>query len=250
LITSVLADIQFDYPSSLATWKNYLSSININKTLPNLPEIESEKERNFITSKNINSTFYSIKNLETRLQKHAIKAPFSGVLVDANVTPGTLISPGQKLGEFIRPAIYELELNVNANLQGFLKIGKTVELQDIEKTKTWKGKVTRINQKIDRNSQTIKIFVEVTAKDLKEGEYLEASVFAKEETSAIEIPRALLVKNHSIYIVKDSVLQLQKVEIVYSNLNSVVIKGLENGLEYISKPVVGSYEGMRVKISK
>ena len=43
MITSILADIQFDYPNSLQTWKNYLTSIDINKSLPNLPKIESEK---------------------------------------------------------------------------------------------------------------------------------------------------------------------------------------------------------------
>jgi len=248
MITSILADIQFDYPNSLQTWKNYLTSIDINKSLPNLPKIESEKENNFITSRNINSTFYSIKNMETRLRKYSIKAPYTGILVDAKVTPGSLINPGMKLGEYIKPNVYELELNVNANLESFLKKGKTVELHNIEKTKTWKGKVTRINQMINRSSQTIKIYVQVVSKELKEGEYLEADVFAKEEANAFEIPRSLLLDNNSVYIVQDSILKLLPVELVYSNLNSVVIKGLENGTEYISKPIVGAYEGMKVVI--
>ena len=247
LITSILPDIQFDYPVSFDMWKAYLGSINIEQQLPVLPKAKSEKEQSYLTGKNVTVTYYNIKNLETRLKKYIIRAPYSGVLVDANITPGSLVSPGQKLGEFIKPDLFELELNVNANLQDFLTKGKTVELSDIEHTTKYTGTVTRINEKIDRASQTVKIFVEVHAKDLKEGEYLEASIGAKSAENAIEIPRSLLVNNDNIYIVKDSSLHLHPVNIYYSGLNSVVIKGLPNDLSYVSKPVTGGFEGMKVK---
>lgn len=248
LITAILPDIQFDYPPSLDKWKMYLNSIDIQKNLPALPTIEEEGEKNYIVGKKVNSTFYSIKNLETRLKKYTIAAPYSGILVEANVTPGTLISPGQKLGEFIRPAIFELELNVNANLQNLLRKGKTVKLHNIERTKEWQGKVTRINDLIDRGSQTIKIFVEVRAKDLKEGEYLEATIDAKEVENAIEIPRTLLIDNKAVYLVEENKLKLENVNVVHSNLNTVVITGLKEGSRYVSKPVSGAFDGMEVKV--
>ena len=248
LLTAILPDIQFDYPTSLTTWKQYLKSINIKQNLPALPIISSEKERNFITGKTIYSTFYSIKNMETRLKKYTITAPYQGVLVEANITPGTLVNPGQKLGEYIKPGVYELELNVNANLQNLLEKGKLVELYNIEKTKHWEGIVSRVNGKIDRSSQTIKIYVEVKANDLKEGEYLVADIYAKEATNAIEIPRSLLVNNKSIYVLDGEVLKLVEVELIYSNLNSIVITGLTDGMEYLSKTVAGAYPGMEVKV--
>lgn len=248
MITGILPDIQFDYASSLTTWNSYLQSIDINKSLPKLPAMASDKENNFITSRNINATYYSIKNMETRLQKYSITAPYAGTLVDAYVTPGTLINPGQKLGEYIKPDVFELELNINANLQEFLEKGKSVSLHNIENTKSWIGKVTRINQKIDRNSQTIKVFVEVSSEDLKEGEYLEAEVFARQEMAAVEIPRALLVNNNAIYMVHDSILVLHELDVVYTKLNSVIAKGLTDGTSYISKPVIGAFDGMKVKI--
>lgn len=247
LITSILADIKFDYPNSLGKWEQYLEAININEKLPELPEVKSKQEKNYITGKTIYSTFYNIRNIEERLKKYSIRAPYKGVLVEALVTPGTLVSPGQKLGTFIKQGVFELELNVNANLQEFLKIGTTVDLTTIEKTKNYKGKVIRVNPLIDRASQTIQIFVEIQSNELKEGEYLQANIDAKEIESGVELDRTLLVNNNSIYTIKEGYLQLIPVNVVYENMNSVVIKGLVDGVEYISKPVPGAFDGMKVK---
>ncbi|MFK8045699.1 MAG: efflux RND transporter periplasmic adaptor subunit, partial [Crocinitomicaceae bacterium] len=117
LITSILPDLRFDYPASFEAWNNYLKSIDIEKRLPELPKPQSEKEESYLTGKSINVTYYNIKNLEARLRKYTISAPYSGVLVDVSINAGALVSPGQKLGEFISPSVFELELNVNANLQ-------------------------------------------------------------------------------------------------------------------------------------
>ncbi len=250
LITGILPDIQFDYPNALEKWQSYLKSIDIESALPPLPKVDSEKESSYLTGKNIYVTFYNIKNLEARLKKYKISAPYTGVLVEANINPGALVSPGQKLGEFIKPYVFELALNVNANLQNFLKIGKEVALSNIEHTQKYTGTVSRINEQIDRATQTIEIFVEVTAKDLKEGEYLEAMIDAKPAENMMEIPRTLLVNNQFIYTVTDSVLHVTPVHIFYASLDKVVIDGLADGTQYVTKPISGGYEGMKIKVVK
>ena len=247
LLTSILPDIQFDYPASLNTWNAYLNDIDIEKNLPELPKPSSVKEENYLIGKNINGTYYNIKNLEARLKKYLISAPYSGVLIETNINPGALVSPGQKLGEFIQPYVFELELNVNANLQDFLAVGKQVDLSNIEHTQHYIGTVSRINEKIDRGTQTIKIFVEVNSKDLKEGEYLEANIYAKPAENMIQIPRTLLVNNEAIYTVTDSTLHLTPVNVFYASLDSVVIGGLKEGIQYVTKPVSGGFEGMKIK---
>lgn len=249
-IIGILADIQFDYSESIETWKNYLNSIDVDKNLPSLPKSKSDKEEQFISGKNINTSYYNIKNLETRLKKHTIYSPFSGVLVQADITPGTLINQGQKLGEFIKPNTFELELNVNSSLKSFLKIGKKVKLNNINHTSTWDGKVVRINPQININSQTIQIFVEVYAEELNEGEFLEAEINANEIIDAIEIPRKLLIDNSSIYIVENHQLVSKHIQIAFHNSNSVVITGLENGITILREPIPGAFEGMTVKIKK
>ena len=95
------------------------------------------------------------------MSKYRIQAPFDGVLTETLVTEGTLVRSGQKLGEFIKTGIYELEVSVSKTYSDLLKVGERVKLNDLDKTRTYTGKVTRINARVDQTSQTIKAFIEV-----------------------------------------------------------------------------------------
>lgn len=247
-ITSIMPDIRFDYPDEYEKWQNYLTSFDINKPTPKLPEVSTEKEKYFISGRGINTAYYNVKNLEVKFQKYNLRAPYNGVLTEALVTPGTLIRSGQKLGEFIDPSSYEMEVSVNAAYASLLKKGNKVKLHNLEKTREYEGKVIRINGRVDVASQTIKAFIEVAHDDLKEGMYLEADLNARSETNAIEISRNLLIANKQLYMVKDSLLALIDVNPVYFSAETVVIKGLEEGTLLLSKLVPGAYEGMKVKI--
>ena len=248
LIASIMPDLRLDYPNSFEKWNNYLKNFSINKAVQPLPEPSSDKEKYFITGKNIYTTYYTIKNLEARLGKYNIRAPFNGVLTETLVTNGTLVRAGQKMGEFIDTSVFELPLSVNGGFADILTVGKSVKLQNLEKTKTWEGKVSRINGKIDQTSQTVQVFITVKGKDLREGMYLEAIVPAKTVNNAIEINRKLLVENKSVYIVKDNALDLVTITPVHFNENTVVIRGLDNGVQLIAKPIAGAYVGMPVKL--
>lgn len=247
-IASIMPDLRLDYPNEFQKWEDYLNLFDFDKSTPPLPETNSDKEKFFISGRNIYTTYYNVKNLEVRLSKYALRAPFNGILTEALVNQGTLIRQGQKLGEFIDPSNYEMEIAVNANYKELMQIGKTVELHDLEKTKRWQGKVVRINGKIDQASQTLKVFIQVAGEGLKEGMYLEADLQAKTEQNAFEISRKLLVNNENVYQVKDTVLMLTPVRTVYFSDQTAVIKGLENGTKILSKPVPGAYDGMVVKI--
>ena len=78
--------------------------------------------------------------------------------------------------------------------------------------------------------------------------YLEAHLVAKSEQDAFEIPRKLLVNNQSVYVLKDSVIDLERVNPVYFTDETVVIKGLDNGTPMVSRIVPGAYPGMVVKV--
>jgi len=247
-ITAIMPDIRLDYPKEFQKWQAYLNSYDINKTTPKLPVINSNKEKYFISGRGINTAYYNVKNLEVKLGKYSLRAPYYGVLTEALVTPGSLVRAGQKLGEFIDPSVYEMEVSVNAEFADLLKKGNVVALHNLEKTKEYSGTVIRINGKVDATSQTIKAYIQVAHKDLREGTYLEADLTARSENDAIEISRKLLVDNKQLYIVRDSILDLIEVEPVYFSAETAVIKGIEKGTLILSKPTPGAYQGMQVKI--
>jgi membrane fusion protein (multidrug efflux system) len=251
LITAILPDVRLDYQDEFKKWESYLQGFDLNKSTPKLPSFSSDKEKYFISGRGILTGYYNVKNLEVRLAKYQIKAPFKGVLTETLVSSGTLVRVGQKLGEFIDPSIFELEVSINSEFADLLKVGNAVNLSNLEKTKNYTGKVVRVNGKVDQFSQTIKAYIDVAHKDLKEGQFLEANLVAKSETNAIEISRKLLIDNVAVYTLKnDSILSLTTVKGVYFGAETVIIKGLKNTDKILSQTLPGAFDGMIVKVNK
>ncbi len=247
LITTAMPDLRLDYPEDYPKWQAYLSGFDLEQSTPDLPEITSEKERYFISGRNIVTTYYNVKNLERRLSKYIIRAPFSGVITQALVTKGSLIRPGQKLGEFINPEVYELQVAVNKSYSDFLKVGEEVNLKNLEGTQQFKGKVARINASVNQESQTVSVFIDVKDDRVKEGMYLEAQIAGKSEENAFEISRKLLNDQKELFVVRDSILDVIEVTPVFFSDKTAVLKGIEDGTVILSRPVPGAYAGMVVK---
>lgn len=248
LITSIMPDLRLDYPEIYEKWQQYLNGFDINETTPPFPELQSEKEKYFISGRGILTNYYNVKNMEQRLGKYTIRSPFNGVLTEALVTEGTLVRSGQKLGEFIDPGLYELQVSISKTFSDLLRVGEEVELVNLDRTLHYKGTVSRINARVDQASQTITAFIEVRNPELKEGMYLEANLNARQETEAIEINRSLLLENDQIFVVRDSILDIIDVKPVYFGNETVVLKEVPDGAVIVSRPVVGAYAGMLVKV--
>ncbi|MBT5288538.1 MAG: HlyD family efflux transporter periplasmic adaptor subunit [Flavobacterium sp.] len=245
-IAAVLADLRLDFPEVFLKWEAYLKSYDLNKPTPKLPKMVSEKENYFITGRSIVSNYYTVKNLEQRLSKYTISAPFEGILTEALVTEGTLIRSNQKLGEFIDPSIYEMEVSLSKTFASLLEVGETVELNNLERTRKYSGIVSRVNGSINSATQTIAVYIEIKNSNLKEGMYLEANLNAKKEKNAIEVNRGLLLDENKIFIVRDSVLDMINVRPVYFSNTKVVLKDIPDGTIILSSPFPGAYVGMMV----
>ncbi|MFK5973148.1 MAG: HlyD family efflux transporter periplasmic adaptor subunit [Flavobacteriaceae bacterium] len=247
-LTSIMPDLRLDYPDIFPKWQAYLSEFDMNKSIPELPEMTLEKEKFFISGRGIFTGYYTVKNLEQRLAKYRISAPFKGILTEVLVTEGSLVRAGQKLGEFINTDVYELEVAVGKAYSDLLTIGEKVALIDLDRTGIYTGKVSRINGRVDQASQTIRVYIEIHDNRLREGMYLEANLDAKEETNAIEIDRSLLLDNNKIFVVRDSILDVIDVNPVFFTNKKVVLKGVPEGIRIIEKPLAGAYVGMLVKV--
>ncbi|MEP2026111.1 MAG: HlyD family efflux transporter periplasmic adaptor subunit [Reichenbachiella sp.] len=249
LVTSILPDLRLDYPEAYKKWNAYVSNFDIDAPIAKLPETTSEKEKYFITGKNIYTTYYNTKNLEILQSKYKIRAPYSGVLTETLVNPGTVIRPGQKLGEFIDPSVYELEVAISQSLLPSLTIGKKVKVNNPNSNdQEWTGYVSRINGKVDATTQTVQVYIEVSGKELKEGVYLEAIIAGERIPNAVEIDRKLLVEGDKIFAIQNSKLYLMPVTIAHKTEKSVIVNNLKNGTEILSKIVPGAFEGMEVKV--
>ncbi len=245
-ITLMLPDLKTDYIESFPHWQKYINEFDVEEDLKPLPEHVSEQEQYFVSARNIYNLYYTIKSLEERTTKYTIRAPYNGVVAQSNINEGTLVRVGQKLGEFIDPYRYELEAAVNEDEIDFVEVGDKVQLYSDNMKGSWQGTVGRISSSVEPTTQTIKVFIEVSGKDLREGMYLNANIKGKTVQNAYVISRDLLIDNHQIFIIKDSALTLQEVEPVYASGNSVIVKGITDGTEAMAENITGAYNGLKV----
>ena len=236
LITSALADIRLDFPDSFGKWNSYAKSFDVNSSVEELPAFASDQEKMFVSGRNILSTYYSINNAELVLAKYNLSAPFNGVLTEVSVTPGTVIRPGQKLGSFIDPSIYEMETPVNSSMIKFLKVGQKVTVSATDNSgRSWEGRIIRINNLIDPSTQTRNAYLQVSGQGLKEGMFLEASIAATEIENAIELPRSILMSDDQVYVTDGKTLQQQEVAPLHFTEKTVIVSGLADGTQVLTK---------------
>ena len=247
-IAGMMADLKLDYPRAYDQWNGFLADFDLEKPLQALPEIMDKKAEFFIAGRGVTSAYYAIKNLEERLVKYSIRAPYDGVLASASVTEGTLVRPGQNLGEFIATDVYELMLSIAPDASDYLNIGDAVSLRARSGDRTFSGTVTRINKRVDATTQMVQVFVETRDPSLKEGMYLEAEINAGSVEDAILMSRKLLIDESSIYAVKDGLLVLLDVRPVYFMPNKMVVRGIADGSMVLTQPVAGAHSGMMVQV--
>lgn len=245
LITSVIPDLQLDFPQAYQSWKTYLKEFDVEKATPPLPDMD-EDVRLFISGRGIISSYYSLQNLEKSLTFYTIRAPFDGVLVAANVTEGSLIRPGQELGDFIAPDHYELKVALPKSYVEKIDVGAAVELKSIDTQKKYTGTVSRINAKVNTETQSVEVFIRVSSSELKEGVYLEALIGALEFNDVVALDRGLLNGDQELYLVEDDKLVLKKVEVAHFTDSHAVVRGLKDGVVVVAQPIIGAYQGMEV----
>ena len=245
-LASVVPDLKIDFPDSYETWRDYLLSVDAQKPIPPLPEPDSEQLRLFLGARNVYTQYYNIRQLEEQLDKYRIYAPFTGTLTEANINVGTLVRQGQKLGEFIRANVYEMEAAVRPEELAYIAVGNEVELSPAQTDTSWRGTIVRINERVEPNSQTVKVFVRLTGDDLRAGMYLEGRVKGRTYEDAFEIPRDVLVNNNQVFIVQDSTAELLTVEPLRESDQTAIVRGLEDGMTLIVEDNTEAFAGTRV----
>jgi membrane fusion protein, multidrug efflux system len=249
-VASTLADIKIDFPEELSKWENFLQQIEISKPLPELPEQKSRKEKTFISNRKLLNQYYAIKSAEERLAKYTFIAPYNGSIAQLTIEEGSIVNPGANIGRIIRTDEMEAEIPVKSGSIKWIEKGMSVKLFSEKKEMKWDGKVVRISDYVDPNTQSINIYVSLTPNNenkLFEGIYLQAEIEGKALVNTMEIPRKALVNNNQLYVVENGKLKLKSILIHKVNSNALIFSGLEEGELVVVESVVSATENATVK---
>lgn len=247
-IAGILPDLKIDYPESYNAWQEYFNAIEVDQELPELPKYKSPKEKTFFATKNIFNSYYTIKSSEVNLRKHNVYAPFSGTISEVQLQIGSYTNPGGKVAKVSKSSNLELKVAVEPNDIRWVKIGTEIKVNTEDGLQEWTGKVVRIGDILNTNTQALDVFVQLRAgkQKLYEGMYLKATIPGSKVSKAMEIPRNVLVGTDKVYTLQDSLLKIMPVEVHKLNNETAIISGLSEEAEMIMEPVIGAYEDMKI----
>ncbi len=250
-IAGILPDIRIDFPESFDKWNDFFNAININQDLPDLPAMDSDKEKIFLASRNILNDYYSIQSAEVRLEKYRIYAPFNGSFTQVFMEVGSVANPGSRIATLIRTDKLELAVPVEVGDIYWVGIGDKVRITTEDGSREWKGQVVRKSDFVDPATQSITVYVSVRSEDanpLFQGQYLKAMFETKGVGNSMEIPRNAVFNKNQVYIIEDSRLKKSQITILKHNQNTVLINGLPEGVHVVVEPLVNASEGTLAEI--
>ena len=249
-IAGILPDIKIDFPESYKKYEDFFNSIKINEPLPELPQLDSDKEKVFLASRNILNDYFNIKSAEVRLSKYRLYAPFDGTFTDVYLESGSVANPGSRIASMIRTDKLELEVPVRIEDAYWLNVGEKVQVYTKDRLLQWTGHIVRKSDFMDPSSQTIMVYIGLspeTNKPLYQGQYLLAEFLAKTLDNSMEIPRNALFNKDKVFIVEDGKLKEKKVAILKTHETTVIISGLPEGSDLVVEPLVNAKEGFNAE---
>ena len=227
-LARILPDLKVDFPNEYDKWNNFFITIDPEKNLPELPQINSNPEKVFLSANNILTSYYNIQNQEIEIAKYTINAPFNGTLKTVSKEIGSAATTGSALATLIRSDKLEIKVPVFSNDISWIEKGDTATLTDKNGEKA-KLSVSRVSGYVDEETQSVNVFLTLypSAKmNLLEGEYVDIT-FQGKTVHGYEIPREAIVDGSYVYELVDGKLAKTHINIVRSLNDSYIISGIE-----------------------
>jgi membrane fusion protein, multidrug efflux system len=250
----VLPEIKVEDSESYSKWSNYFYNLDIHETIPELPDISGSQEKIKLSTRNVFSKFYDVKNQEILLSKYKIVAPFSGYIKSNGIVEGSYVSRGSQL--FTLSDAINVEIAVpllvdEVSLINFSSPPVAKIIPDNHEEEVMYGKIYRKETLLNRNSQTLNIYVSFRNSKLNSyflpGNYVKVKIEGMELKNVAKIPRYVVDNENFVYTMEDGKLARRKVELVTIQGNYAIIKKSElDDMKIITTILQKPLLGMRV----
>lgn len=246
-LSSSLPDIKIDFPEEYDKWANFFSKIEIDKKLPKLPNINSDKEKVYISTKNILSAYYSLIEREIVLSRYQIKAPFNGIYTSVSKEVGSIASTNGEIAKITSTDYLEFVVGVSLADAQKLSIGTSVEIIS-ESGKAYNGRVERVSAFVNNATQRVNVYVTFyePAMEIVEGQMLTLNLASTNINEVTETFREAIVGDSLVYVIKNNKLSSRIIKVMATSPTHSYIQGLTAGDTLVNESLVSPYDGMEV----
>jgi len=248
-LAGLLPELKTDIPDAYERWQGFFTGLSA-ENIPELPETSSQREKLLATRFNIFKLYYAAQNQRLSLDKHVIRAPFSGTVEDAGVYPSSLARAGVAIAAIARTDEVEIEIAVPSESTNMIQPGTKAIIahsagNPIEAT------VHRISDVLEENMQTVSTFIRVknaAAQGLRSGAYVTVTISGTTLDNAVKFPRKALYTGNRVYIIHDGNLAERTITPAYLDIDHVYVSGgIEEGAVLVTEPLQDAVVGMRVQ---
>jgi len=247
----VLPEIKIENESAYNKWHGYFNSLDIHEPVPDLPEINDSQEKIKLSGRGIFSKYYAVKNQEILLSKYRITAPFSGYIKSNGVIKGSFVSRGQQLFTLSDAVNVEIAVPLlieEVNLISFSITPSAKIFPDKYQDEVLYGKIYRKETLLNRNSQTLNVYVSFINSRLNShflpGNYVTVKIEGVRLENVAKIPRYVVDNENYVFTMEDGKLARRKVDVLALQGNYAIIKKA-NGDDMkivttiLQKPLIG-----------
>lgn len=248
-VAGILPDLKIDFPSHHKLYLDFFNNIDIKNNLPELPKTELSNLKVFLASRNIIAEYYSIKQQELALTRTTVYAPFDGTIVHTYLETGAYANIGTKVAKIINTQELELEVSINNSDSKWITIGDNVKITSSQREKSWSGKVKRIADFVDINTQSRAVFIAIdnNKNDVLSGEFMIASFSTVDIKNVMEIPRNSVFNQNEVFVIENGKLKKALINVVKINTNTLLFNGLKENTIIVAESLIGAKEGDLVK---
>ncbi|MEA3461796.1 MAG: efflux RND transporter periplasmic adaptor subunit [Bacteroidota bacterium] len=252
-LAGIIPDLVIDFPEAEEAFTAFFSSIEVDKALPPMPEIQDDKLKIFLASRNVISEYYSIQRDELQLRRRTVLAPFNGTYREVYMELGAYTNTGGRVARAIQTDHLEMEAALVREEAAWVNVGDPVQVVSESRSLSWKGTVIRKGQFVDENTQSQTIFIRIkpeSKQTLLAGEYLTAVFPVRPIKDVMEIPRNAVFNSNEVFVVRQGRLAKEKIEVIKENDRTLIFKGIPEGDTIVVQQLINVSEGTVVQTDK
>ena len=222
-----------------------------------VPELEAARAR-------LEAARAKVKKAELDLSRTVIKAPFDGLVLEAQVELGQYVSPGMVLAKVYDASAVEVRVPLEPRylpwlfIPGFnARVGSKAQVfLRLDRQYSWPGEVVRTAAKADEKTRLLEVFVRVprpfeSEPPLLPGFFVRVTLKGRTLKKVFVLPRGAVHLEEGkwvVWLVKDERLRRREVTPLYFAKNEAVVRGLVSGDLVVLSRLSGPVPGMRVRL--
>jgi RND family efflux transporter MFP subunit len=220
-----------------------------------LDDITTERD---LAKARVQRTRASLERAEQDLKDTVITAPFDGFIVEKMMNEGEMATtmPPSNIFHLVDTRRVKIECGITEGKRRFITTGKEVLIEmDAYPDEVFNGKITTVNPKVDPNSRTFKIKIDIPNPDfrLESGMFARIRIIERESKNALLIPQRVIINGEAVkkvFAVENG--RAVKKSITTGILNHPIIEvteGLKEGDIVVTEGFYSLKDGIKVKAS-